>query len=237
MSKIYSRKRFIIKPKSKTRKVPAKIKSQTTKTIIILCVAIIIYNLIVSYIEPVFETLCEEKVRAVATIISNQESTKVMNKYQYEELYTIEKDENGNIVLIESNVVPINNMISDLTEGIQNRFSELKETQIDISIGNIFGTYYFSGIKPSIPAKVAMTGTLDTEIKSEFIAKGINQTLHRIYANFECYVQIITPIENFKKKITNQVIIAEHIVVGKIPETYYNLEGMNSSDDTLNMIN
>ena len=237
MSNIYSRKRFIIKPKSKTRKVPAKIKSQTTKTIIILCVAIIIYNLIVSYIEPVFETLCEEKVRAVATIISNQESTKVMNKYQYEELYTIEKDENGNIVLIESNVVPINNMISDLTEGIQNRFSELKETQIDISIGNIFGTYYFSGIKPSIPAKVAMTGTLDTEIKSEFIAKGINQTLHRIYAKFECYVQIITPIENFKKKITNQVIIAEHIVVGKIPETYYNLEGMNSSDDTLNMIN
>ena len=127
MSKIYSRKRFIIKPKSKTRKVPAKIKSQTTKTIIILCVAIIIYNLIVSYIEPVFETLCEEKVRAVATIISNQESTKVMNKYQYEELYTIEKDENGNIVLIESNVVPINNMISDLTEGIQNRFSEIKK--------------------------------------------------------------------------------------------------------------
>ena len=143
MSKIYSRKRFIIKPKSKTRKVPAKIKSQTTKTIIILCVAIIIYNLIVSYIEPVFETLCEEKVRAVATIISNQESTKVMNKYQYEELYTIEKDENGNIVLIESNVVPINNMISDLTEGIQNRFSELtgSEQELIAMVVSTFGMY------------------------------------------------------------------------------------------------
>ena len=160
-----------------------------------------------------------------------------MNKYQYEELCTIEKDEAGNIVIIKSNVVPINNMISDLTEGIQNRFDEMEETTIDIPIGNLFGIYYFSGVGPSIPARVVMTGTLDTEVKSEFISKGINQTLHRIYVNFECYVKIITPIKNFEKKITNQVIIAEHVIVGNIPETYYNLEGMNTSDDTLNMIN
>lgn len=159
-----------------------------------------------------------------------------MNKYQYEELYTIEKDSAGNIVIIRSNVVPINNMISDLTEAIQNRFNEMEETVIKIPIGNLFGTYYFSGVGPSIPAKVAMTGTLDTEVKSEFIAKGINQTLHRIYVNFECYVQIITPIKNFKKKITNQVIIAEHVIVGNIPDSYYNLEGMSGVDDVLNVI-
>lgn len=199
-------------------------------------VAIVAYNLMASYIGPVFETLCEEKARSVATIISNQESTKTMNKYQYEELYTIEKDSEGNVVIIRSNVVPINNMISDLTEAIQNRFDEMQDTEIQIPIGNLFGIYYFSGAGPSIPAKVAMTGTLDTEVKSEFIAKGINQTLHRIYVNFECYVQIITPIKNFKKKITNQVIIAEHVIVGNIPDSYYNLEGMSGVDDVLNVI-
>lgn len=196
----------------------------------------IIYSLILSYIEPVFETLCEEKVKSVATIISNQESTKAMNKYQYEELYTIEKDEAGNVVIIRSNVVPINNMISDLTEGIQNRFNEMEETEIHIPLGNLFGIYYFSGVGPSIPAKVKMTGTLDTEVKSEFIAKGINQTLHRIYVNFECYVKIITPIKNFQKQITNQFIIAEHVIVGNIPDSYYNLEGMTGVDDVLNVI-
>lgn len=241
MSKIYSRKRFILKPSFKTSdKMPTKtfvIKRKKIKIILVLVIAIVVYKLILSYIEPVFETLCEEKVKSVATVISNQESTKAMNKYQYEELCTIEKDEAGNIVIIKSNVVPINNMISDLTEGIQNRFDEMEETTIDIPIGNLFGTYYFSGVGPSIPARVVMTGTLDTEVKSEFISKGINQTLHRIYVNFECYVKIITPIKNFEKKITNQVIIAEHVIVGNIPETYYNLEGMNTSDDTLNMIN
>lgn len=203
----------------------------------VLVVVAVTYNLMASYLGPVFETLCEEKARSVATIISNQESTKVMNKYQYEELYTIEKDSEGNVVIIRSNVVPINNMISDLTEAIQNRFDEIQDTEIKLPVGNLFGTYYFSGVGPSVPAKVIMTGTLDTEVKSEFIAKGINQTLHRIYVNFECYVQIITPIKNFKKKITNQVIIAEHVIVGNIPDTYYNLEGLNSIEDTLDVIN
>jgi len=224
MSKIYSRKRFIIKPKN------------TIKILSIFFVIIVIYSIIMKYIGPVFETLCYEKVKSVATIISNQESTKIMNKYQYEELYTIEKDSAGNIMLIKSNVVPINNLISDLTEAIQNRFNEIEDEEIEIPIGNILGIYYFSGIGPTIPTKVVMTGTLDTEVKSEFIAQGINQTLHRIYVNFECYVQIITPIKNFKKKITNQVIIAEHVIVGNIPETYYNLEGMKGTDDILNVL-
>lgn len=242
MSKIYSRKRFILKPIYKKHyggKIPKRtfiIKGKYLKVILIFIIIIITYQMILSYIEPVFESLCEQKVKSVATIISNQESTKAMNKYQYDELYTIEKDEAGNIVIIRSNVVPINNMISDLTEGIQNRFNEIENTKIDIPLGNVFGSYYFSGLGPSIPTKVVMVGTLDTEVKSEFIAKGINQTLHRIYVNFECYVKIITPIKNFEKKITNQVIIAEHVIVGNIPGSYYNIEGVESNMDALNVV-
>ena len=228
MSKIYSRKRFILKP--------VIIKRKWLKIVVILVIVAVVYQIIFSYIEPVFEALCEDEVKSRATIISNQESTKIMNKYQYDELYTIEKDEAGNVVIIKSNVVPINNMISDLTENIQNRFNEMENTQIDIPIGNLFGIYYFSGIGPSIPAKVKISGTLDTEVKSEFLAKGINQTLHRIYVNFECYVRIITPIKNFQKKTTNQVIIAEHVIVGNIPDSYYNLEGMTGPEDVLNVI-
>ena len=244
MDKIYSRKRFILKPRNKLqgksgripKRLPIGFSKKTFKLLLVLAVAVIVYQSTLNYIGPVFESLCEDRVKSIATIISNQESTKIMNKYQYEELYTIEKDEAGNVVIIRSNVVPINNMISDLTETIQNRFNEVENTKIEIPVGNLIGTYYFSGVGPSIPAQVRTSGTLDTEVKSEFIAKGINQTLHRIYVNFECYVKILTPIKNFQKKITNQVIIAEHVIVGNIPDSYYNLEGMNGVDDALNVI-
>lgn len=245
MSKIYSRKRFILKPcrdiggSSKIPKIPKKTfinQRRFLKIVLVLVVVTLVYKVIMSYIEPVFEALCEDKVKSIATIISNQESTRIMNKYQYEELYTVEKDSAGNVVIIKSNVAPINNMISDLTESIQNRFNEMEKNEIKIPLGNLLGAYYFAGVGPSIPAKVRTSGTLDTEVKSEFIAQGINQTLHRVYVNFECYVKIINPVKNFEKKITNQVIIAEHVIVGNIPDSYYNLEGIESADEMLNVI-
>ena len=153
-----------------------------------------------------------------------------MNKYQYEELYTIEKDEVGDVTIIKSNVVPINNMISDLTEAIQNRFNEFENTEIKITLGNLLGGYYFSGIGPSIPIKVRSSGTIDTEIKSEFIAQGINQTLHRIYLNVTCKVVILTPFNSVEEEIKNQVLLAEAVIVGNIPNTYYNLEGLEKKD-------
>ena len=51
-----------------------------------------------------------------------------------------------------------------------------------------------------------------------------------------CKVEIVTPFENIAKDISNQVLIMENIMVGKIPETYYNLEGMESGSDTLNVV-
>lgn len=236
MSKIYSRKRFILKPDFEMPKKTFIIKRKILKIIIIFMVLILCFRMMLNYIEPIFEAMCEDKVKSIATIISNQESTVVMNKYQYDELYTIEKDEAGNIVIIRSNVVPINNLISDLTENIQNRFNELEKTQINIPIGNLFGTYFFSGVGPNIPIKVVTSGTIENEIKSEFIAKGINQTLHRIYVDFQCNVRILTPIKNYEKTVTNQFIIAEHVIVGNIPGSYYNFNGVDNPDDTLNMI-
>lgn len=242
MSKIYSRKRFILKPKM--RKIPHITGFHFTGSsggkIIKICILTVVIMLTIetslNHIDPIFEGICEAKLKSVATIITNQESTKIMNKYQYDELYTIEKDANGDITIIRANVVPINNMISDLTENIQNGFENSNETEIDIPMGNLSGLYFLSGTGPNIPIKILLLGTVDTEVKSEFVSKGINQTLHRIYVEFYCNMRVATPVKNYDKSIINQVIVAEHVIVGSIPDTYYNLEGMTGVDDVLNVI-
>ena len=220
----------------KSNDAKKKLRKKIIKLIIIAILIMLIIQLVFYYFEPIFEAMCEEKVKSLATIITNQQSTLVMNKYQYEELYTIEKDSNGNIVIIKSNVVPINNMISELTENIQNEFDKIENPTVNIALGNLSGIYFLSGSGPEIPIEVSITGTVDTEIKSEFIAQGINQTLHRVYVDFECNMQIVTPLKNYNKKVTNQVIIAEHVIVGNIPNSYYNLEGIESDMDTLNVL-
>ncbi len=232
IGKIYSRKRFIgwfniNKNKEKQGNIHGKrknrMKVKIIKIIIVVIIIVALVQLLFYYFEPVFEAMCEEKVKSLATLITNQQSTIVMNKYQYDELYTIEKDSNGNITVIRSNVVPINNLISDLTENIQKEFDKVENPEIKIPLGSLSGIYFLAGSGPKLSIDVSVTGTVDTEIKSEFVAQGINQTLHRVYVNFECHMQIVTPLKNYTKEIRNQVIIAEHVIVGMIPDRYYNI--------------
>ena len=153
MDKIYSRKRFILKPIFNKRKssligrgalgftqygrredITRYARKRIIKICIIILVLLILVKLTLKYVDPIFEAMCETKLKSVSTIITNQQSTIIMNKYQYEELYTIEKDLDGNVAVIKANVVPINNMISDLTENIQNEFNDASKTQINIPI-------------------------------------------------------------------------------------------------------
>ena len=144
-----------------------------------------------------------------------------MNKYKYEELYSIDKDESGKMMVIKSNVAPINNLISDLTESIQLEFDKVENPKIRITLGSLTGIYFLSGIGPEIPIEVAITGTVDTQLESEFIAQGINQTLHRVFVSFVCDMKIVTPIKKYSETITNQVLIAEQVIVGNIPDVYF----------------
>ena len=248
IGKVYSRKRFII---GKFKFNPnfssgfrtgvscglgKKSKKKIIKIVILMVVIIAVFRFFCSYLEPIFQTICDDKVKSLATIITNQKSTIIMNKYQYDQLYTIEKDESGDIVVVRANVVPINNLISDLTENIQREFDDLNNVKVELPFGSLTGVYFMSGFGPKIPINVSVAGTVDTNIKSEFIAQGINQTLHRVFVEFDCDMKIITPVKNFSQNVKNQVIIAEHVIVGNIPNSYYNFEGLENALDTLNIV-
>ena len=80
-----------------------------------------------------------------------------------------------------------------------------------------------------MPIRISSVGNVETDLRSEFTSQGINQTLHRVYLQVKCEVNILTPYDNITEKIANQILIAENVIVGKIPNTYYNLEGIDSN--------
>lgn len=85
-----------------------------------------------------------------------------------------------------------------------------------------------SGKGPGVPIRISTIGNVETDLRSEFTSQGINQTLHRVYLQIVCEVNILTPYNTINERITNQVLIAENVVVGRIPSTYYNLNGLDS---------
>ena len=108
-------------------------------------------------------------------------------------------------------------------------------TSFRIPLGSFTGSKLLSGIGPEIPFRMSSVGNVETDLRSEFSSAGVNQTLHRIYLQVECNVAILTPFNVIEKKIANQVLLAEAVIVGTVPETYYNLEGM-TRDNTIDVI-
>lgn len=234
--KIYSRSRFkIFKPKryNFTKKPKDKFKIFYIEVIF---VAIITLLVIYKSIDPIFETICLDEAKSIATKITNDDSTKVIEKYNYNDLFSIERDENGNIQMIKANIFTIDLLTSDIASLIQEDLDNSKTSEVPISIGSFTGVKILSGVGPNIKIKISSSGNVTTDLRSEFIEKGINQTIHRIYLQIDCNVDILTPVKSIGSNISNQVLLAENVIIGQIPSTYYNLEGMENVKETLETI-
>ena len=152
-----------------------------------------------------------------------------MKDHTYDELFTVEKDNEGNITMIKSNIISINEIISDVAVRIQNSINDRGKEDIKIAIGSFTGSKLISGRGPGVPIRISSIGNVETDLRSEFSAQGINQTLHRVYLQVDCEVSILTPYNTISEKISNQVLLIENVIVGKIPSAYYNFEGIDSS--------
>ena len=227
-TKIYSRPRIKFSNKFKLDIIQ--------EVFFISIIAVITAIIIIKSINPIVDTLCLDAAKNIETKISNEEATAIMEKYKYEDLVTITKDSNNDVVMIQANVNSINAIISDIPIHILGKLEENDNSSIKIRLGSIFGIKMLSGYGPKINAKIANTGNVETDLKSDFTSQGINQTLHRIYLELNMDVNILTPYHIVNSRITNQVLIAESIIVGNVPSAYYNLNSTNPSD-TISVIN
>ena len=235
MSLIYSRPRiklpkfFIVNNRKpfKNKKIP--------KVLFIISTVLFISCVVIKAVTPVFNRLCSDKAKSVATIITNEETTNAIKDYKYSDFVIIHKDNKGNIIMLESNMKNINYVISDVANKIQVSINNTKEEDVTISLGSFTGISILAGRGYKVPIRISTIGNVKTSVKSEFISQGINQTLHRLYLEIECEISILTPFNTINESIVNQLILAENVIVGNIPSTYYNLEGI-SQGETMEVI-
>ena len=107
----------------------------------------------------------------------------------------------GNIKFIGANIITINEITSDIAINIQKALNDHEDTNIPIGLSSV--------------------GKVNTDVKSEFVSQGINQTIHRVYLQIDCNVDILTPYENIGTNVSNQVLLLENLIVGEIPENYF----------------
>ena len=144
MSKIYSRPRIKIpkfnfnKSDNGYEKKNSNFKSKKIRVTIIILIGIFTAKIMLNAVYPIFDTLCESKAKSIATIISNEEATNVMEDYSYNELFTIEKDSEDNIKMIKSNIITIHEINSAIAERIQKRINTTERENIEIALRKLY---------------------------------------------------------------------------------------------------
>ncbi len=206
--------------------------------IIIILVILMAYTTaikIIDVINPMLESYARISARATSTTLANDAVNSSMQDYTYNDLCQVEKDEEGNIKLLKLNVINVNKISTNIALQVQEKLNDSLKSTFNIRLGTLTANRFFAGKGPVIEIKMETVGDIQTNIKSEFTSAGINQTLHRIYIDIVCDINILTPYKDTNENINMKVLLAEAVIVGNIPETYYDLDGLNPSD-SLNMI-
>ncbi|WP_294353765.1 sporulation protein YunB [uncultured Clostridium sp.] len=199
-------------------------KSKVKPYILVIIAILIIFNLFLyifdSRVLPNVLIKSESMVQAKAEDIINTTSMNIFNeKFNYGEMIIINKDNEGNINLIQANTVRLNELSSRISLKCNEELQKMGEVGIDVPVGWLTEKSIFYNLGPKINVKVEPIGNISINYESKFESAGINQTRHKIYLNISATVRTIVPLHSQEIEVKCEVPVAETIVVGKIPQT------------------
>lgn len=231
MERLGLNRKFIQKRKKYSNKVNI--------IIFIICVIIpiLVFQLITRGVEPTLTAICELEAQNIAVIASNKAIQNIIDGVEYTDLVTLEKDEVGKILALKANVLEMSKMATQISSEMQEIYNKMDSDYIKIPLGNFSGNALLSGLGPNVIVKIIPYGMVATDFKSEFVSTGINQVRHRIYLEITTQVSIVAPLITKNIPVVNNINVAETVLVGDVPDTFYNLQGMKdvTADDSLNL--
>ena len=163
-----------------------------------------------------------DEVRAMCTSSVNLAVTAVVGGgLEYDDLFSVVKNEDGDIEMVQANSPEINMIAREIANLAQANLDELGLKEISIPIGTFTGLALLMGLGPDVTISVMPIGSALCDFVSYFTSAGINQTLHKIYIDVHATINIVTPIDEPTITVKAEVLVAENLIVGNVPQFYF----------------
>ena len=174
------------------------------------------------HLKPVMTSMATARVsNLVNRIVSAAVNEAVENgNIDYQNFVIFEKDETGHITALRSNVAEVNRMQGQITDEILHRLSEVATSELEIPLGTLTGSALLAGRGPSLSVRMQAVGSASAAFRNQFTAAGINQTRHQIFLDVDVYMSILLPGMKTSTKVSNEIAVAETVIVGGVPDTY-----------------
>lgn len=177
--------------------------------------------------RDVIRDLAETQVKNTTSDLTNDAIAKQIDEgiIQYDRIVYFEKDLDGRITALKTNMSEVNRLKTDILNLINDEILALDTSDIGIPLGSLFLPELFSGKGPSIPVRILSIRNSDASFVSSFSQAGINQTLHQLTMVVSVDVAVLVLGQTSSFTVNSEVVVAETVIVGDVPSTFLQTGG------------
>lgn len=177
--------------------------------------------------RTVIRELAETQVKNATSDLTNDAIAKQIaaGNIQYDRIVYFEKDLEGRITALKTNIGEVNRLKTDILNIINDDILALDTDDIGIPLGSLFLPEFLSGRGPAIPVRILSIRNSDASFVSDFSEAGINQTLHQLTMVVSVDVAVLVLGTTSSFTLTSEVVVAETVIVGDVPETFLQTGG------------
>ncbi|MBQ9762428.1 MAG: sporulation protein YunB [Oscillospiraceae bacterium] len=182
------------------------------------------------YNEPIQELAQIQIMNATSDLINDAIDKQIdAGDIHYDRIVYFEKDLNGRITALKTNMSEVNRLKTSTLNTINDEILALDTTDLGVPLGSLFLPEFLSGRGPAIPVEIISIRNSDAGFDSRFTQAGINQTLHQLSMSVSVDVAVLVLGDTTTFTVTSQVVVAETIIVGDVPDTFFQTGGNHGS--------
>ena len=201
---------------------------RAARWLIILVVAVsLAFLMLRSRYRDIIQELAQTQVKNTTSDLTNDAIAKQIAQgvIQYDRIVYFEKDLDGRITALKTNMSEVNRLKTDILNLINDEILALDTSHIGIPLGSLFLPELLSGKGPAIPVHILSIRNSDAAFTSAFSQAGINQTLHQLVMVVSVDVSVLVLGQTSSFTVNSEVVVAETVIVGDVPSTYLQTGG------------
>ena len=199
------------------------------RMMLLLCIVVVAaFFIFRSEYQDVIITLAQTQVKNVTSDLINDAIDRQIQDgtIQYDRMVYFEKDLEGKITALKTNMSEVNRLKTDLLNLINDEILAMDTDHLGIPLGSLILPEILSGRGPTIPVQILTIRNSEADFFSEFSQAGINQTLQKLnmQVSVDVAVLVLGKVDDFT--ISSQVVVAETVIVGQVPEMFLQTGGI-----------
>lgn len=200
--------------------------------VLILIVTVMMMAFRNKYNRPVRELAQIQIMNATSDLINDAIDELIeQGDIHYDRIVYFEKDLAGEITALKTNMSEVNRLKTDTLQVINDEILALDQSHLGIPLGSLFLPEFLSGKGPVIPVQIISIRNSDAGFSSGFSQAGINQTLHKLTMSVRVDVAVLVLGETDVFTVTSEVVVAETIIVGDVPNTFLQTGGTYGTEE------